>query len=84
MSNFLHNNYCCKSQVLKKKTQLKMKEIFGKTKKETSNPTIKSIRNLFRLKSKINIIKHRIVRDIRNLPEHEEEGYYKPVRVNKV
>ena len=61
-----------------------MKEIFGKTKKETSNPTIKSIRNLFRLKSKINIIKHRIVRDIRNLPEHEEEGYYKPVRVNKV
>ena len=60
-----------------------MKEIFGKIKKETNNPTIKSIRNLFRLKSKISIIKHRIVKDVRNLFEHEEEDYYKPVRVNK-
>ena len=60
-----------------------MKEIFGKIKKVTNNPTIKSIRNLFRLKSKISIIKHRIVKDVRNLFEHEEEDYYKPVRVNK-
>ena len=60
-----------------------MKEIFGKTKKETNNPTIKSIRNLLRLKSKISIVKHRIVKDVRNLFEHEEEDYYKPVRVNK-
>ena len=26
-------------------------------------------------------IKHRMIRDIRNLFEHEEEDYYKPVRV---
>ena len=28
-------------------------------------------------------LKDRILRDIKNLYEHEEENYYKPVRVNK-
>ena len=68
---------------LEEENTIKIKEICGKTKKETNKPTIKSIRNLFRLKSKTNINKHRIVRDIRNLSEHEKEDYYKPVRVNK-
>ena len=68
---------------LEEENTIKIKEIFGKTKKETNKPTIKSIRNLFRLKSQTNINKHRIVRDIRNLSEHEEEDYYKPVRVNR-
>ena len=41
----------------------------------------KDIRNLFRLKKESEAIKDKIVRDIRNLLEHEEEDYYKPVRV---
>ena len=41
----------------------------------------KDIRNLFRLKKESETIKDKIVRDIRNLLEHEEEDYYKPVRV---
>ena len=41
----------------------------------------KDIRNLFRLKKESEAIKGKIVRDIRNLLEHEEEDYYKPVRV---
>ena len=41
----------------------------------------KDIRNLFRLKKEREAIKDKIVRDIRNLLEHEEEDYYKPVRV---
>ena len=41
----------------------------------------KDIRNLSRLKKESEAIKDKIVRDIRNLLEHEEEDYYKPVRV---
>ena len=41
----------------------------------------KDIRNLFRLRKESEAIKDKIVRDIRNLLEHEEEDYYKPVRV---
>ena len=41
---------------------------------------IKDIRNLFRLKKENKLIKDRILRDIRNLLEHED--YYKPVRVS--
>ena len=40
---------------------------------------IKDIGNLFRLEKET---KDRILRDIKNLPEHEEENDYKPVRVN--
>ena len=50
---------------------------------------IKDVRNLFRLKKEINVtaikenkvIKDRILRDIRNIFEHEEEDYFKSVRV---
>ena len=44
---------------------------------------MKHARNIFRLKKEINdtTVKDRIIRDIRNLFEHEEGDYYKPVRV---
>ena len=42
---------------------------------------IKGIRNPFRLK-KYKTVKYRILRDIKNLFEHEEADYYKPVIVN--
>ena len=51
-------------------------------KKEQNYTGIKDIRNLFRLKKEIKAIKDIILRDIKNLFEHEEESYYKPVRVN--
>ena len=41
------------------------------------------MRNPFRLKKENKAIKDRIIRDIRNLLEHEEEeNYYKPVKVD--
>ena len=54
---------------------------------------IKDIRNIFRLKKlnftaikvirdKDKAIKDRILRDIKNLLEHKEENYFKPVKVN--
>ena len=45
---------------------------------------IKEIRNLFGLEKETKAIKDRILRDIENLFEHEEEeeNYYKPVRVS--
>ena len=43
---------------------------------------IKDTRNLFRLKKENKAIKDRIIRDIKNRLEHdEEEDCYKPVRV---
>ena len=55
--------------------------ILKKLKKETHDATIKGIKNPFRLRKENKAIKYRILRDIRNLFEHEEEDYYKPVRV---
>ena len=46
-----------------------------------NNNTIKNIRKLFRLKKENEAIKNRVIRDIRNLFQHEEEDYFKPVRV---
>ena len=44
---------------------------------------IEGIRNFFRQEKKTKVIKDRILRDTKNLFEHEEEkNYYKPVRVN--
>ena len=43
---------------------------------------IKNIRNLFRLEKGTKAIKDRIVRDIKNPFEYEEEDYYKPVVTN--
>ena len=50
-------------------------------KKEIDDTAIKNIRNLFRLTKENEAIKGRAIRDIRNLFEHEEKDYYKPVRV---
>ena len=43
---------------------------------------IKDIRNLIRLEKENEAIKDRILRNIKNLFEHEEKNYYKPVRAN--
>ena len=43
---------------------------------------IKNIRNLFRLEKGTKAIKDRIIRDINNPFEYEEEDYYKPVVTN--
>ena len=52
-------------------------------KKELNYTEIKDIRNLFRLAKETKAIKYRILRDINNRFEHEEEeNYYKPVRVS--
>ena len=46
-----------------------------------NNNTIKNIRKLFRLKKENEAIKNRVITDVRNFFEHEEEDYFKPVRV---
>ena len=51
-------------------------------KTEPNYTAIKGIRNLFRLEKETKAIKDRIFRDIKNIFEHEEENYYKPVRVS--
>ena len=51
-------------------------------KKELTFTAIKDIRNLFRQERETKAIKDRILRDIKNLFEHEEGIYYKPVRVS--
>ena len=52
-------------------------------KREQNFAAIKVIRNLFRQKKEIKTIKNRILRDIKNLFEHEEEeNHHKPVRIN--
>lgn len=48
--------------------------------KEIVVTIIKGIRNIFRLKKENETIQGGILRDIRNLSEHEEY-YYKPVRL---
>ena len=52
--------------------------------RELNYTAINDIRNLFRLEKETKAIKSRILRDINNLFEHEEEeeNYYKPVRVS--
>ena len=53
-----------------------------KLKKETNDTVIKDIRSLFRLKKRNKAIKDRTLGDTRNFFEHEEEDYYKSVKVN--
>ena len=45
------------------------------TKVEIDDTTIKDIRNLFRLKKENEAIKDRIIKDTKNLLEHEERDY---------
>ena len=61
-----------------------MKDITNlfRLKKELNYTPIKNVINPFRLEKSTKANKDRILRDIKNLPEHEEEeNYYKPVRV---
>ena len=54
-----------------------------KKNQEVNYTAIKYIRNLYKLEKETKTIKHRILRDVKNLFEHkEEEHYYKPVRVS--
>ena len=52
-------------------------------KKEQNYTAIKDIRNIIRQKKETRVTKDSILWDIKNLFEHEEENYYKPVRVNR-
>ena len=54
-------------------------------KKEQNYTANEDIRNLFRQGKETKAIKDRMLRDIKNLFEHEkeDENYYKPVRVSK-
>ena len=45
---------------------------------------IKDIGNLFRLEKETKEIKDRMLRDIRNVFQQEEQNYYKSVRVSNV
>ena len=60
-----------------------IKNLFRLT-KEVDNTTIKDMRNLIRLKKENEAIKDRVIRDIRDLLEHEEEGHYKPLTVGNL
>ena len=54
--------------------------------KELNYTVVKDKRNLFRKEKETKAIKHRILGDIKNFFEHEEEeekNCYKPIRVNK-
>ena len=46
-------------------------------KKEINDTTIKDIRNLLRLEKENKVIKDIIIRGIKIICNHEEEGYYK-------
>ena len=60
-----------------------IRNLFRLKKKEQNYVTVKDIRNLFRQEKETKAIKDRILRDVKNLSEHEEErNYYKTVRVN--
>ena len=49
-----------------------------KTQKQSEENITKSIRNLFKLKKENEVIKNRIIRDIRTLFKQEEDHYLKP------
>ena len=53
-----------------------------KLKKELNYTAIKDIRTGFRLEKENKAVIDRILRDIKNLSEYEEEETYKPVRVS--
>ena len=53
-------------------------------KKEISYTAINDIGNLFRLEKETKAIKDRILRDIKNLCEHEEESFYKLGRASNI
>ena len=70
-----------KSKASRRKNNQRYKKSF-QTKKELIYAGIKDIRNIFRQEAETKGITDRILRGIKNLFEHEEENYYKPIRVN--
>ena len=58
-----------------------IKNLF-RLKKELNHIAIKDIKNLFRIEKETKAIRDRILRDMKNLFEYEEEDYYKTVIVN--
>ena len=50
-------------------------------KKEIESNAVKDIKELFRLKKISKAIKEKIFRDIKNILGHEEEEYFKAVRI---
>ena len=50
-------------------------------KKEIDDNAVKDIKEIFRLKKINKAIKEKIIRDIKNILGHEEEEYYKAVRI---
>ena len=67
---------------LEEENIIKDRRILVRSKKELNYTAIKDIRTLFRLEKETKAIKDRILRDINNLFECEDEkNYQKPVRV---
>ena len=61
---------------------IKDKRYLFRLKNELNYTAIKDIRNLFRLETETKAIRDGILRNIQNLFKHEEETYYKTVRVS--
>ena len=55
---------------------------FFRIKEELNYTTIKDIRNLFRLGKETRAIKDRILGDIKNIFEHEEENHNNSIRIS--
>ena len=55
---------------------------FFRLKEEQNYTTIKDIRNLFRLGKETKAIKDRILGDIKNIFEHEEENHNNSIRIS--
>ena len=72
-----------KSLSLEEENIIKDIRVLFRLKQELHYTAIKHITNIFRLKKETKTTKDRILRDIKNLFEHEkeEQNYYKPVRV---
>ena len=64
-----------KSKVGRRKKSFSLKNKLNYT-------AIKDVRNLLKQEKETKAIKDRILSDIKNLFEQQEENYYKPVRVN--
>ena len=84
---FFKNNLIYSQLIMMESSSLEEKNIIKvvrnvfRLKKELDDITIKGIRNFFRLEKEIKVMKYRIIRDIKNLFQHEEEDYYKLVKV---
>ena len=57
---------------------------FFRLKKQLNYTAINDIRNLFRPGKETKAVKDRILRDIKNLFEHEEENCQKPIRASNL